>query len=52
MVKPDLVVLNVNSAKYEWSIPTPKNPEIAPPPLTSHSAISYKNYMIIAFGKL
>jgi hypothetical protein len=51
MVKPDLAVLYVNNTKYEWFIPTPNNPEKAPPPLTSHSAILYGNYMILAFGK-
>ncbi|GBB87143.1 hypothetical protein RclHR1_01360014 [Rhizophagus clarus] len=49
-VKPDLAVLNVNSDKYEWSVPMPNNPENAPPPLTSHSAMLYENHMIIAFG--
>ncbi|KAF0550208.1 galactose oxidase [Gigaspora margarita] len=46
---PNLAVLNTNS--WTWSIPdiSPKN---TPQPLHFHSAVLYKNYMIVAFGRI
>ncbi|KAF0428417.1 galactose oxidase [Gigaspora margarita] len=43
----DLAVLNTNT--WVWSIPSTSGTK--PPPLMSHSAALYKNYMIIAFGQ-
>ncbi|RIB13995.1 hypothetical protein C2G38_1690786 [Gigaspora rosea] len=43
----DLAVLNTNT--WVWSIPSTFGTK--PPPLMSHSAALYKNYMIIAFGQ-
>ncbi|KAF0549458.1 galactose oxidase [Gigaspora margarita] len=42
----DIAVLNTNS--WVWSVPSVSG--ISAPPLMQHSAVLYKNYMILAFG--
>ncbi|KAF0549465.1 galactose oxidase [Gigaspora margarita] len=42
----DIAVLNTNS--WTWSVPSVSGTNA--PPLTQHSAVLYKNYMILAFG--
>ncbi|KAF0549481.1 galactose oxidase [Gigaspora margarita] len=42
----DIAVLNTNS--WAWSVPSVSG--TGAPPLTQHSAVLYKNYMILAFG--
>ncbi|CAG8540193.1 3984_t:CDS:2 [Dentiscutata erythropus] len=45
---PYLAVLDTSKIPYEWSTPTEENPI---GPITEHSSIIIKNYMITAFGR-